>query len=74
MELTSLNYIDVPCYVRTGSSAHAELPGWGVAREETWVGSKQASNSRLNTRMKALWFKGHIKFDINYLNTKISFT
>ena len=29
---------------------------------------KQASNSRLNTIMKALWFKGHIKFDINYLN------
>jgi hypothetical protein len=35
------------------------------------VDPKQASNSRLNTRMKALWFKGHIKFDINYLNTNV---
>jgi len=42
-----------------------------VASEETWVGPKQASNSRLNTIMKALWFKDHIKFDKNYLNTNL---
>jgi hypothetical protein len=35
------------------------------------VDPKQASNSRFNTGMKASWFKGHIKFDISYLNTNL---